>query len=197
MSCGAGQTVARQDEWEDNNHVCELGMSTTLDLGQPTALADKLVLILAALNALLGTILRLLNASSAGKQSILIDYIYPSVGAGFMVGRPLHFSGEGCNPQARRESNEACDSSVWLACFIVTFFSSWFVYRTLFTTAFRWYNTLQYMIQMASVLSITGANRDYLPCYIDLRNEGNLEAWCVSTRYLGSCILCLVIQNAC
>ena len=72
---------------------------------------------------------------------------------------------------------------VTIACVTVIFICSWFVYRTLFCTAFQWYTALTYMQQIATVLSITGATKDHLPCYIDLRHEGNLEGWYLAREY--------------
>ena len=76
------------------------------------------------------------------------------------------------------------DVSVVLCCAGVTFSCSYFVFRELFCTAFRWYTVLTFMTQLANVLSIEGAMRVHLPCYVDLRHEGNLEAWYTARQYL-------------
>ena len=73
---------------------------------------------------------------------------------------------------------------VVLSCFVVTFACSYIVYNTLFCVAFQWYTVLIFMEQLASVLIIDGAMRVHLPCYIDLRHEGNLEGWYSARDYL-------------
>lgn len=56
------------------------------------------------------------------------------------------------------------DSVVVVSCFAVTFISSYYVYYTLFCTAFQWYTVLTFLTQMAQVLVIEGAMHAHLPC---------------------------------
>jgi hypothetical protein len=76
------------------------------------------------------------------------------------------------------------DSLIVLGCPTVTFVCSYYVYYTLFCTAFQWYTVLTFLTQMAQVLVIEGAMYANLPCYIDLRHEGNLEAWYCAREFV-------------
>jgi hypothetical protein len=72
---------------------------------------------------------------------------------------------------------------VVLANMFVTFISSFIVYRSLFSLTFTWYMVLQFAEQMMKVLLIESAMQAHLPCYCDLRREGNLEGWFTGRRY--------------
>lgn len=72
--------------------------------------------------------------------------------------------------------NNWLECLVTIVCCILTLFTSHYVYNELFCTAFRWYTVLMFNEQLAKVLTIEGAMTVHLPCYIDLRHEGNLEA---------------------
>ena len=61
------------------------------------------------------------------------------------------------------------EGSIVVACGLVTFGCSYIVFFTIFGVAFRWYTTLIFMQQLAHVLTLDGAMRVNLPCYIDLR----------------------------
>lgn len=78
------------------------------------------------------------------------------------------------------------EGSIVIACAIVTFVGSYIVFQTLFRVAFRWYTVLTFMEQLAHVLTIERAVKVHLPCYIDLRHEGNLEAWYSARDYLNA-----------
>jgi hypothetical protein len=78
------------------------------------------------------------------------------------------------------------EGSVVITCAVVTFVGSYIVFSTLFRVAFRWYTVLIFMEQLAHVLIIEGAMRVHLPCYIDLRHEGNLEGWYCARDYLNA-----------
>ena len=78
------------------------------------------------------------------------------------------------------------EGSVVITCAIVTFVGSYIVFSTLFRVAFRWYTVLIFMEQLAHVLIIEGAMHVHLPCYIDLRHEGNLEGWYCARDYLNA-----------
>jgi hypothetical protein len=137
------EQVTCADDWDENNEAIGRGMQTRIDFGCPSRLGEKLLLLLSAINASLGILLRL----SAGNGT---DQVFGEIpGAGLAT----------------------------LSCFIVTFLCSWFCYRTIFIVAFQWYMSLSFMQQIAKVLSINGATREHLPCYIDLRHPGNLESW--------------------
>eukprot|EP01047_Picozoa_sp_COSAG01_P006269 COSAG01_NODE_226_length_21147_cov_59.226435_22_plen_600_part_00 len=88
--------------------------------------------------------------------------------------------------------SSTADVSLVLCCGIITFVCSYTVFRELFCTAFRWYTVLTFMTQLAQVLSIEGAMRLHLPCYIDLRHEGNLEAWYLARSFLNEYCNCYV-----
>jgi Ca2+-binding EF-hand superfamily protein len=80
----------------------------------------------------------------------------------------------------------AGEGSIVLCCSFVTFVSSFVVYFTVFRVAFQWYIVLEFMTQLAAVLGIEGAMINNLPCYLDLRHEGNLEGWYCARDYLNA-----------
>eukprot|EP01047_Picozoa_sp_COSAG01_P040410 COSAG01_NODE_3400_length_6142_cov_8.459374_3_plen_231_part_00 len=71
-----------------------------------------------------------------------------------------------------------------LTTWVVTAVSSWIVCRAVFCCAFRWYHVLTLLTQSAQVLVMQNAMRVHLPCYIDIRHEGNLEGWYNARKYL-------------
>ena len=60
---------------------------------------------------------------------------------------------------------------------------SYIVYRSLFHLTFTWYMVLNFVEQMAQSLLIETAMQVHLPCYCEMRHEGNLEGWFIGRRY--------------
>jgi hypothetical protein len=84
------------------------------------------------------------------------------------------------------------DVAITLACCWCTFTGSYLVYHRLFCTAFQWYTMLLFFEQLGKCLTINTAMWIHLPCYVDLRHEGNLEAWYSAREYLNLwCTSCL------
>eukprot|EP01046_Picozoa_sp_COSAG06_P051530 COSAG06_NODE_8426_length_2178_cov_8.941151_2_plen_403_part_00 len=105
------------------------------------------------------------------------------------------------------------DGLIVLACVAATFASTYIVYRSLFSLTFTWcapnavhckrtmqhpyicwnmllriaclyrYMVLMFVEQMSHSLLIDSAMRVHLPCYCDIRHEGNLEGWFTGRRY--------------
>lgn len=75
------------------------------------------------------------------------------------------------------------DGCIVVACMLSIFTGSAVVYRSLFAVGCKWYMCLLYMRQFTACMNINGATKDHLPCYMDLRHEGNLESWYTSRDY--------------
>ena len=73
-----------------------------------------------------------------------------------------------------------------ISCCVLMFFGSFIVYKAVLGIAFKWFTFVLYSEQMGAALQIDTAMNSCLPCYIDLRIEGNLESWYNARVYLNT-----------
>lgn len=143
-----------QNDYDHNNRAFSRSMQTRIDLGAPTQRAERGLIAASILNALLGTIHR--------------TYFVPE---------------EQRSSRSLWNTDFGLEHTLFIATSTCTVFASWYVYRTIYCTALRWYTCLMFSEQLVSTLSMAGAITDYLPCYIDLRHTGNMEGWYRCRKY--------------
>ena len=154
--------VKTSNDWAEEAVVVERGMDTIIDTGRPTWMAEMLLVMLAAINASVGSIHRFILAEVEAD-------VEAEMGAAEQLKESLHESL--MDVTGLLTGNE---TGVKWTCIVITFTCSWVVFRTIFCIAFEWYTVLTFMTQISSVLSIDGSFVDKLPMYIDLRHPGNL-----------------------
>lgn len=147
-------SLLSQDDYEQNDRAHSRSMQTRMDLGSPTARAEKGLIAASILNALLGTIHR--------------TWIVPD---------------EKRTSRNLWNTEFGVEHTLFISTCTCTVFASWYVYRTIYCTALRWYTCLILSNQLVSTLSMQGAIINFLPCYIDLRHSGNMEGWYRARRY--------------
>eukprot|EP01043_Picozoa_sp_COSAG02_P028661 COSAG02_NODE_1748_length_11073_cov_2.905040_1_plen_1842_part_00 len=147
----------------ENNKVYIKGMVADFDIGSPSVKAEVSLFILAAVNSMLGYLHRLAFASEhlAGAKlrqneaggvnscSTFTGSVLPSVATDFII---------------------------FTSC-LTTLLASWICYRELFCSAFRWFMVLSVNKQLSAALAMDSAMARGLPCYLNLRDKGNLRAW--------------------
>ena len=144
-------------DWDEHTAKIMNGMDTDIDVGHPSIRSEIYVVFLALLNASIGGLHRYIS--------------HPEYGTAIVFG-------------VRDGNIFALESTATISCFVVTCICSWIVFRQLFCTAFRWYMVLTIMQQVSKALTIDGATKSHMPCFIDLRHEGNLEGWFTAREYI-------------
>ena len=155
--------------WEQNNKVYVRGMVAAIDIGGPSRKSEAMLICMAALNACLGGIHRFAFHS---------DY------SGATQAEETLDGTESCEDQFVPALGTTMSQIHAYTTFVCTFIASWVVYRVLFCTAFRWYMILAISKQMAAALAMDSAMAHNLPCYLNLRDKGNLAAWYCVREYV-------------
>ena len=67
---------------------------------------------------------------------------------------------------------------------ICTTIASYIVYSILLRTGLKWWMVHLFLKQTHSAILVEEAITNHLPCYMDLRNQGNLDSWYSARQYL-------------
>eukprot|EP01043_Picozoa_sp_COSAG02_P022646 COSAG02_NODE_1183_length_14014_cov_4.551707_6_plen_1393_part_00 len=67
---------------------------------------------------------------------------------------------------------------------ICTTVASYVVYTVLLRTGLKWWMVHLFLKQTHSAILVEEAISNHLPCYMDLRNQGNLDSWYSARQYL-------------
>ena len=67
---------------------------------------------------------------------------------------------------------------------ICTTVASYIVYTVLLRTGLKWWMVHLFLKQTHSAILVEEAISNHLPCYMDLRNQGNLDSWYSARQYL-------------
>jgi hypothetical protein len=156
--------------WQENNKVFVRGMLADFDMGSPTLSAEIGLVVMALLNSMLGTLHRITFANEHMAATKLREREARVDGCAAFVGDRLLPS--------------ISTAHVYTSTLTI-FVASWIVYRVIFCTAFRWFMILAINKQSSAALAMDSAMAHHLPCYLNLRDKGNLKAWHHVHEFLG------------
>eukprot|EP01043_Picozoa_sp_COSAG02_P039587 COSAG02_NODE_3138_length_7298_cov_4.879289_2_plen_1023_part_00 len=154
----------------ENNKVHVKGMVADFDIGSPSVKAEVSLFILAAINSMLGYLHRLAFAS---------EHL-----AGAKIRQDEAGGVNSCSTSIGGVLPSVSSDMVLFTSCLTTFLSSWICYRELFCSAFRWFMVLSINRQMSAALAMDSAMARGLPCYLNLRDKGNLRAWYCVDEFL-------------
>lgn len=80
--------------------------------------------------------------------------------------------------------NEIEEHASAIATCICTTVASYVVYSVLLRTGLKWWMVHLFLKQTHSAILVEEAITNHLPCYMDLRNQGNLDSWYSARQYL-------------